>query len=596
MRKTIMFAMLIAILCSSSVMAQTEGVQPFLEYKKRIQTTQQISPLDSGLFGESISLYNGATSFSVVDIDLPGNNPLPVRLERRMEMDIQPQGTGPVYDTLLRGIGNWQVEVPYMAATYPDATGWSSSRCSTGSLPPTAMGPNYRFLRSEVWNGISIHLPSRGTTVALSMVAQAPKPINGVQYRLTTKQRDMLDCIPMQSGLSGEGFRMITSEGTKYMFNVGVTRTASRLEKRFVPYDSDAEPTPIFLPRKHYYLLASRIEDRLGNWVSFQYNTAGHPTRIWSSDGREILLTYADSRLVNASANGRIWQYQYTPNMYSDPNPNLASVILPDASKWQYGYVGNLKPSTPPASDSLSLPWCRGYQAIVEQPFSVSVTHPSGALGKFDFDNMRHYRSGVHATECQRGATINDEPEYTLVTPYYFDVMSLQSKTISGPGLAARQWAYNYSSEEESFWGQVTSPPTYPCTTCDAEKTVTVSNPDGSKHRHRFGKMYRFNDGRMLGTDVVNASGAVLNAETYDYLPDASASTQLFHAAYGTVLGGISDPVASYIRPVISKTTTQQGRNFVWRVDAICGTNGSTLCFDTMARPTRVVKTSTPAQ
>jgi hypothetical protein len=174
MRKVVM---LIAMLCSSIATAQqTVGVEPFLEYKKQVQTTQQISPLDSGMFGESISLYNGATSFSVVDIDLPGNSALPVRLTRRMEIDIQPQGSGPAYDTLLRGIGNWQVEVPYMAATYPQATGWSSSRCTGGSVPPTAMGSNFRFRRTEVWNGISINIPDRGTTAAMGMVAQAPKP------------------------------------------------------------------------------------------------------------------------------------------------------------------------------------------------------------------------------------------------------------------------------------------------------------------------------------------------------------------------------------------------------------------------------------
>lgn len=580
----------VAVLANEShAQNQTEGVEPYIEYKKRIETAQNISLLDNGLFGDIVSLYNGSTSFTVVDIDLPGNNSLPVTLARTIAIDLQPQGSGPAYDTLLRGIGNWQVDVPHMAATYPQSTGWYSNRCSGGSVPPLFSG---QFSRVEYWNGISVHVPGRGGTSALGPVALAPKPTTAATYRLTTTERDYFDCIPMQSGLAGEGFRMTTTSGLKYYFNVGVVRTASRLQT--VRAGEGGGEIYHFLGRNKYYLLASKIEDPLGNTVNFEYNASGHPTKISASDGREILLNYSSGRLVSATADGRIWQYEYSPNAYFDPNPDLVRVIQPDASRWEYAYTGTLKPPTPPPSDSLSLPWCQGVSAGVEQVFTVLATHPSGAQGQFNFNNTRHYRSGVHATEClQHGDPF--APSYTQLVPHYFDVMSLLSKTISGPGLTPSTWTYNYGTDAEFMWGSSAQSPVYPCTTCNTEKLVVVTNPDGSKRRHRFGKMYRFNDGRTLGTDIVSTSGAVLRSESNVYLSEAEASSQMFHGVFGSVLGGIADPVSAQVRPVVSTTTQQQARNFVWRVDATCGSNGTTYCFDSLARPTKVVKSSAPA-
>src|SRR5699024_446287 len=94
------------------------GIGPSLEYRKRIEAAQEIAPLEHGLFGESLSLYNGATSFEVTDIEIPGNSDLPVRLGRRHSVELQPQGSRN-YDSLLAGVGNWDIDVPHMAATYP---------------------------------------------------------------------------------------------------------------------------------------------------------------------------------------------------------------------------------------------------------------------------------------------------------------------------------------------------------------------------------------------------------------------------------------------------------------------------------------------
>ena len=562
------------------------GIPTWVEYNKRVAATQRISPLKASFAGEHVSLYNGATSFSVTDIDVPGNSALPVQLVRHLAIQLQPLDPYQTYDTLLHGAGNWDVDVPYMAATYATSTGgWNADRCSLGSVPDTVMGPDGAFLRAEVWQGITIHVPGRGDTTALGLDTQTPVPSSGGPYHLTTTNRDVFDCIPMKkSGLSGEGFRMTTPSGLRYYFDVGAVRTASKLVKYIDLPDDTPGKEAVFLARDHYYLLASKIEDRFGNNVQIQYNADGHPTRIWSSDGREIDLYYSDGRLSSATtSSGRTWHYHY------DASGNLSDVVLPDSSKWQYAYTGTLKPQAPPPYETLSGPWCTGMPAIVSAEFTLTATGPSGAVASFRFDNTRHDRSGVHASECMQEGNPAD-PTYDLLVPYFYDVMSLTQKTLSGPGLPDggpglpdATWNYGYANASFGLWGTHTEPPNYPCTTCTQYKTVTVMNPDGTEKRYRFGIEYWLNDGRLLQTDTLDTDGHVIRTVANEYLSDSAAASEPFYAEYGNVLGGVADPVTARIRPVTKTTITQDQATFTTSVNS----------FDDFARTTSKTETGT---
>lgn len=554
------------------------GIPTWVEYSKRIEATQHISALENGFSGEHVSLSNGATSFSVTDIDVPGNFALPVQLARRLAIELQPQDDIQPYDALLRGAGNWDVEVPFMAATYPSSSGWNAQRCSQGSVPGLSFGANGAFSRGEVWQGIAIHVPGRGDATALGLDSSSPVPSSGGPYRLTTAERDVFDCIAMKSGLAGEGFRMTTSAGVRYYFDVGVSRTASKLAKWIVPSVDSGQPgMMVYLARNRYYLLASKIEDRFGNTVQFQYDANGHPIRIWASDGREITLAYSNGRLSSATSHGRTWQYQY--NAAGD----LTNVVLPDASRWQYAYTGSLTPPSPPPIENLTLPWCQGTPAIIGETYTLAATHPSGATASFHFENRRHYRSGVHATECMQLGP-SDAPEYTLLIPYFFDVMSLTEKSLSGPGMASGTWDYAYDpgGSVEHLWGTHTEPANYPCTTCRQYKTNTVTNPDGSQQRYRFGIVYALNDGRLLQQETVRADGSVIRTEVSQYLSESAAASQPFYAQYGHVLGNVADPLTARIRPATSTVITQDGATFT----------STTNTFDTYARAVEQTESS----
>jgi YD repeat-containing protein len=562
----------LAFLATSSV---SFAIEPHNEYRKRVEASQNLSTLKDDLFGENVSLYNGQTSFEATDIDLPGNNALPVQLRRRLTIELRATDNF----SALAGASNWDIEVPYMSGTFAtNASDWSSTRCSGSIVPSGTMG----FDLFEIWQGVSISIPGAGSRAVLQLQADTPRPNDGVARKWTTASRDAIDCIPMARGLPGEGFRVKTTQGITYHFNIGVLKRAGTMVQR-VSSDSFA----FSVDRTKAYLLASRVEDRFGNWVTYDYNANGNPTRIASSDGRLITLNYAGYVLETAVAAGRTWRYRY-----DNPYGFLASVERPDQSRWQYSYSNSLElPQV--YSDRVQNSTCTVRLGFASASFDLTITHPSNAVGKFSFINQRHGRSGIHASECMSRWVDNGQGGtyiYYLAKPNFFDVMTVQSKTITGPGVPAMTWSYSLGSAPQGLWGSKTVKATYPCTTCTSEKVSSVTNPDGTKLEYRYGFLYGLNEGRLLGTTLFDSSGAVKRVDASRYMTTSEAVAQWTNPIYGRALGG-EDPSTAEVRPVVQTTTTQDGMQFMWAVDSC----GGKYCLDALARPTSVTRKSQPA-
>lgn len=560
------------VMDAASAQAATDGIHPSLEYQKRVKAAETLSPLDTGLFGESVSLYDGSTQFRVVELDLPGNNGLPVQLARRLTVQLQPQGTIRDHDARLLGFGNWDVEVPYVSATYSTATGLPARVCSVGSVPTSGV-----FSVREYWSGLNVHLPGRGDTAMLAITAGTPLPTGWPGTRLTTRERDAIDCIGLGDG-SRDGFRLTTAEGVRYYFNQLATRREAPLQK-MVPTSDGNPPASRILQRTRYYLLATKIEDRFGNTVQFAYGADGLPTRIWSSDAREITFVHTQGRISSASANGRTWRFDYSTQF---PDVQLTAVTRPDGSSWSYAYVGTLLPSAPTDEEMLpSLPWCSAALMPLAADFLLTATHPSGAVGTFSFSNRRHWRQGVHQNECyQKGPAL--DPEFVLDVPYYFDVLSIASKSIAGAGLQEMRWSYDFGSATSSLWGSRNEAANYPCTTCASTKQVSVHRPDGTLQRLTFGNLYMSNDGRELSEETIDAKGAVARVRSTEYMVDAAVAAQPFIGEYGGVLGSLSDPATVRIRPVTRVVLQQDWGSHVWQANS----------FDAYARPVSVTRSN----
>ncbi len=124
-----------------------DPILPYREYAKRLEAAQQVGPLTDAAFGAETSPSNGATKFRVVDIDVPGNNGLPVQLARVFSVEDR---TGQL-DNNIVGYGDWEMDVPYIDGNFFKSIGWkvatggsgSNARCSN-VLPPASFDPPRR--------------------------------------------------------------------------------------------------------------------------------------------------------------------------------------------------------------------------------------------------------------------------------------------------------------------------------------------------------------------------------------------------------------------------------------------------------------------
>ncbi|WP_337244671.1 hypothetical protein [Luteimonas sp. gir] len=558
-------------------LAQQGAVTPYQEYSKLVNSAEMVAPLGGDIFGDSTSLYNGESEFSAVDIDIPGNSALPVRLGRRLKIESRE------WMESVGGFGIWDLDIPHMSGVFDVNFKWnvaangSTARCSQAWYPRT--DPAAEIL--EVWSGNHLYIPGVGQQEVLWLSDVHPVP-QGASRTWGTREGYRFACLPsMKNGYAGEAFVAISPEGVRYTFDIGLERLAPIMDGGRAYY----------VMRVKVLLLPSRIEDVHGNWVAFDY-ASGKLSSITASDGRKIDLFYDGKEIVRATANGRSWQYHYLK-----PEPGqgfnnlrealLTSVVLPDGSSWRMSYLGSLE--SPKLAGTANVnPNCPAPLLRSNNDVGLDLVHPSGATGSFRFRYLRHLRSGVPDTCYALVPNWQEIPiqvgggrTHALAVPNYFDNLSLLSKRIEGPGLSSMTWQYDYGSVTGGRlpWNAV-----LPCSNCQSFKTVSVTRPDGHVEESLFGVLYQSNDGRLLGTRVRDGAGSVYQAQEIDYVTDAEQQSMPFPSVYGetSILG--ADPSSLKNRPVRERRTTQGGVTFSWRANA----------FDHFARPLSVTKSSGP--
>lgn len=180
------------------------------------------------------------------------------------------------------------------------------------------------------------------------------------------------------------------------------------------------------------------------------------------------------------------------------------------------------------------------------------------------------------------------EPIYAVVPGEYF-TFALVGKTVTGPGMptSALSWDYSYGPAN-SCWVQGGSP------LCSASspttRTVSVTDPAGQVVRYTFGNVAYGNDGLLLKTEHGWTGSSAQRTVDIVYADSNAAPYAPFYG--GTPRGRGDTRLSSEKAPQRRVVTTQQGRTFTWEVAADC--SGVPYCFDTFARPTKVVQTSSP--
>lgn len=498
------------------LLAKANAVSPEAEYAKKIKAASEVAALGDGMFGNQTSESNGNTIFQNTDVSLPGNDALPVQFGRRLLLSTW---TGYINEEL-GGIGNWDADVPYIEGVFSRDHGWAVAgegnpnrfkRCSTGSAE--FYTGNSLFASTEVSHGYTIHVPGVFDGPMLTNANNHQNPTDGAQYPWVTSSMAKLSCLPaMKNGYPGEGFMLKLTDGTKYYFDYAVERSAPVLRK------AARNVAGYSLHRKRIFLLATRIEDRFGNFVTYEYD-GSLPIRIASSDGRLITAERAGDGSILVRANGRTWTYGLQGG-------HLRSVQLPDSSKWEYDPAGSYVPREEYVGEGYSILDFSPENFCAEESYglmdsderldpaagSFNVRHPSGASAAFEFVDMVFGRSHVpyrcrielfeHFSTKTQAASIavpivfpsiitvisgdNDwfrqhlitrGPEFNMdfdpifdgnagdpiaamariVEPNEYKTWSLRKMSVTGPGMASQVTSFRYLSQMFSYCDRFSS-------------------------------------------------------------------------------------------------------------------------------------------
>jgi len=593
---------LLLVVASLPIHAQTSTtVAPYEDFAKHLRAAQEITPLTSTMFGDKLSLYNGETEFDVTDIDLPGNSSLPVRLTRRFQ--IQDRRIDP--DNLY-GFDDWDLDVPYIDGVFTTENGWqvigtdypqtaSNSRCSIPNPPWTVMADNGNLEEpaAVIWDGNMLHIPGEVDDEELlsNTEAKLPTVTDGNTYPWVTKSLYRARCASSTAnGYPGESYVVVTPSGVRYTFNWVTTRQAPQVTFQ-TPNLSGSGSLNAVANRTRYFMLATRVDDRFGNWVTYTYNASSQLTQITANDGRVITINWSGSAVSWATATSpsggapRTWQYGYGSNGL--PTGTLTSVTRPDGSQWTYTINSGSILSGYQGQDNEPQPsHCQLEPIINTGSFNYTIGAPSGAVGTFNFVFQRNYRNYV--PESCTGSN-----PYTLYpdTKDFFDNFQLTSKSITGAGLPSENWTYSYDTNAGGYFLATVLPldafaqETYIPQTVAASKVVTVTDPS-EVTKYTFGTSYGLNEGRLLSTEVDSLSGTMKKTVTTTYLDDGSVASEPFPDNVGVSIQPVyKNPMVGRQRPEVMTTTVQDSTTY----------NRQTTAFNAFAQPTQVTRGSTTA-
>ena len=230
---------------------------PWEDYSKFIHKRSGVSVVGPEGFGDTVSLYNGALSFSVTDISVPGNSALPVALTRTLS--VSQRSDFYIYDDPL---ADWDLDVPRISGVYGST--WPNTRCSSttaGTAAPTVTvtgGATYTGL--DYYQGLQASMPGGGELIVADR--STPKPSAGT-YTWLTPALTYISCLSSIQNGSGEGFSALTSDGTRYTFNYMAQTYEPPLQN-----PPSLGSLPGELTRRNNVMYATRVEDRFGHWVT----------------------------------------------------------------------------------------------------------------------------------------------------------------------------------------------------------------------------------------------------------------------------------------------------------------------------------------
>jgi YD repeat-containing protein len=516
-----------------SPLSQSQSALPEDEVRKLIRVSEDVQPLGENPFGEQVSLYNGSTRFLQTDISASGQGPL-LQLSRAFDApDYNPDVLAQPF--LANELVDWSLELPRLETlsavydSYPPGGGkpqkkWffseDANRCTRFtqgpdiSLPSKPGSEEVQWPAQDWWLGYQLHIPGQarqdvlyrlpGNDAVPSFISADGSPM---LFPGATKQHWRLGCLPGASNDGGDGFLAVGPDGTKYTLNYVLRKPAAPIGR----------PGGGGLERQLVKLMATRVEDRFGNAISYGFDGAGNVVSIDASDGRKLALSYepwthgsgrypmsyrlASATLQPESGAARTWRYTYT----GEALPRLAAVVQPDGSSWAFNMAGLRSPGSDPVVNYLG---CSvSINSGAESSSAVTMTGPTGLSGTFNFHTTVRGRGNVQYACLQDGAL----GESHLGFQNLYTVAAITGKSYTGAGIGTQTWQYSYSPPNASWDTE--------CGACESEVWSDVIDPAGNATRSVFSNRADVTESRLRRVDQFagGVGGPILRQEAFEY-------------------------------------------------------------------------------
>ena len=580
----VLFYLLSLIVLVAPAYAQTLPT-PEEQFQRHMKVNEDITPLGENPFGEQVDLYTGALSFDQSDIVLHGDGP-DIVIGRSIAQSSKVAGANPWY----ADFGDWRLDVPRITAivtgdeTATSVSGeWtvgpeaSTNRCSqmsegvylnlqgSGLIPPDGWG-----------QGLKLIVPGQGEQDVLVRANSQLRPTATgpggapISFNAFTNTHWMIGCLAQtKSGDPGEAFYVVSPDGTTYQMDWFRYTWSGGVPSPF----SLPPAKPIIVLSVYAEALVTRVQDRFGNWVQYNY-TGRQLTGIVASDGRNVTIgwrgdaPFVDHITVTDGAGAsRTWSYAYTGVAQEAANGflfdgHLSAVTLPDGSTWQFN-LGSLLGATPGSDlDTGLAPFCQGGYFSPNFPNSTasgSITQPSGLTGTFTVG--ANFRTRVNRPRPAQACPAHP-PSYFEPAEYWIE--SLTGRTYTGAGVN-ESWHYAYASSPV-YWADQC-----PNGVCPSHTVTTdVTDPAGNITRYSFDNTIdSFMEGKLVSTQFgFNPStGASLRQELRSYADPNTGGP--FNNPIGIPLDGLVN-VAQHgdLAPANLIQTLEEGDTYTWQAES----------------------------
>ncbi|MDQ1118062.1 YD repeat-containing protein [Pseudoxanthomonas sp. SORGH_AS 997] len=557
------YAAICALGLTAAIVNCTASAQDVDEYNAKVKNFRDVKPLGQNVFGERVELYKGGLSFFQKDLAMPGRGP-DISIGRLYTPSESHNGYG------VPGFQDWQLSVPHLIAK-STSKAWNVLG-SAGSNNPLARCSQFSsgapyHIDVDLWfNGYQLVTGEGSQEELLLRASQNANAPGGqtAQYPVVTASGWQFACLTQTAnGQPGEAFLATAPNGDKYWFDWLIL---SRTYKK--TFERTAAPQPLSDNIYDAMLMVTKVEDRFGNYVTYQYD-GDELKSIQGSDGRLVTISWTSdgSAITNVSSSGRTWTYAYGSGTTGNGNAYtfLQSVTTPESRQWTFALDAFYKSRISTGNAGCSIPTRPALNSIVG-----TMTAPSGVQGTFTIANVLHGRSNVPFACLSAGGS-----SQFARAPAHFDALAIIGWTYSGPGIN-RSWSYAYGPMNAS-WD----------TTCASgcEKTTTVDEtaPDGVVTRYTYSNEWGEREGKQISVDVNLNATAGRRTTSYTYAPSAGMPYPTSIGETSTYNSGSRNdlPLTTYTPPQVT-TVAQDGDTFTTTVNS----------FDAFAKPLSVTRSN----